>query len=106
LQQVDLRKTNSWRLKLGRLRQRRWWSTISKLGCAFVLCNRLSEVMKKDNTVKKHIINVSAMEGNFIAFFKESTSSTLIWLKLPWIYTYGRRRIGKIRIFMNAVDGG
>lgn len=36
-----------------------------------LLCNRLSEVMKKDNMGKKHIINVSAMEGNFHRFFKE-----------------------------------
>jgi NAD(P)-dependent dehydrogenase (short-subunit alcohol dehydrogenase family) len=34
----------------------------------FVLCNRLSEIMKKDNTGKKHIINVSAMEGKFHRF--------------------------------------
>jgi NAD(P)-dependent dehydrogenase (short-subunit alcohol dehydrogenase family) len=34
-------------------------------------CATAFEVMKKDNTGKKHIINVSAMEGKFYRDFKE-----------------------------------
>jgi hypothetical protein len=37
--------------------------------------------MKKDNTGKKHIINVSAMEGKFHRFFKEDRHPILIWPK-------------------------
>jgi hypothetical protein len=41
-----------------------------------------SEVIKIIR-VKKHIINVSAMEGKFHRFFKKHVIHTLIWLKLP-----------------------
>jgi hypothetical protein len=39
--------------------------------------------MKKTIRVKKHIINVSAMEGNFIAFFKEARHPHTNMAKLP-----------------------
>jgi len=72
LQQVDLRTTNSWRLKLGEV------STMELLEvqlvnaiAPFVLCNRLAPMMKQQNTGKKHIVNVTAMEGKFYRFSKE-----------------------------------
>ncbi|MEE9430107.1 MAG: SDR family NAD(P)-dependent oxidoreductase, partial [Melioribacteraceae bacterium] len=72
LQQVDLRKTNSWRLKLGEIETTEMIEVqLVNSVAPFVLCNRLAEVMKKDNTGQKHIINVSAMEGKFHRFFKE-----------------------------------
>ncbi|MFO7721048.1 MAG: SDR family NAD(P)-dependent oxidoreductase, partial [Gillisia sp.] len=64
LQQVDLRKTNSWRLKLGEIETTEMVEVqLVNAVAPFVLCNRLSALMKKENTGKKHIINVSAMEG-------------------------------------------
>jgi NAD(P)-dependent dehydrogenase (short-subunit alcohol dehydrogenase family) len=73
LQQVDLRKTNSWRLKLGQIETTEMIEVqLVNSVAPFVLCNRLTEVMKKDNTKQKHIINVSAMEGKFHRFFKEA----------------------------------
>ena len=37
----------------------------------FVLINQLIHLMRKDYTGKKHIVNVSAMEGKFHRFYKE-----------------------------------
>jgi NAD(P)-dependent dehydrogenase (short-subunit alcohol dehydrogenase family) len=69
LQQVDLRKTNSWRLRLGQIETTEMIEVqLVNSVAPFVLCNRLSEIMKKDNT-GKNIINVSAMEGKFHRFF-------------------------------------
>ena len=72
LQQVDLRKTNSWRLKLGEIEATEMVEVqLVNAVAPFVLCNRLSNVMMKEDTGKKHIINVSAMEGKFHRFKKE-----------------------------------
>ncbi|MFT7349874.1 MAG: NAD(P)-dependent dehydrogenase (short-subunit alcohol dehydrogenase family), partial [Candidatus Paceibacteria bacterium] len=72
LQQVDLRKTNSWRLRLGQIETTEMLEVqLVNSVAPFVLCNRLSELMKKNPTGQKHIINVSAMEGKFHRFFKE-----------------------------------
>ena len=58
LQQVDLRKTNSWRLKLGEIETTEMLEVqLVNSVAPFVLCNRLSEIMKKENTGIKHIIN-------------------------------------------------
>ena len=38
----------------------------------FVLCNRLIPMMRRDYTGQKHIVNVTAMEGKFYRFHKES----------------------------------
>ena len=72
LQQVDLRKTNSWRLKLGQIETPEMVEVqLVNAIAPFVLCNRLSNLMRKGNTGKKDIINVSAMEGKFHRFHKE-----------------------------------
>jgi NAD(P)-dependent dehydrogenase (short-subunit alcohol dehydrogenase family) len=55
LQQVDLRKTNSWRLKLGEIETTEMVEVqLVNAVAPFVLCNRLSNVMMKENTGKKH----------------------------------------------------
>ncbi|MFT5479814.1 MAG: NAD(P)-dependent dehydrogenase (short-subunit alcohol dehydrogenase family), partial [Bacteroidia bacterium] len=73
LQQVDLRKTNSWRLKLGEIQTNEMLEVqLVNSVAPFVLYNRLVHLMKKENTGMKHIINVSAMEGKFHQFHKES----------------------------------
>src|SRR5262249_43445330 len=66
LQQVDLRHVNSWRLGLADV------STAEMLEvqlvnsvAPFVLCSRLAPLMRKHPTGKKHVVNVSAMEGKF-----------------------------------------
>ena len=73
LQQVDLRKTNSWRLKLGEIETNEMLEVQLVNSIApFVLCNRLVNLMKKDDTGMKHIINVTAMEGKFHRYHKEA----------------------------------
>jgi NAD(P)-dependent dehydrogenase (short-subunit alcohol dehydrogenase family) len=71
LQQVDLRDRNSWRLGLGEV------SSIELLEvhlvnavAPFVLNARLKPLMLRHRTFDKHIVNVSAMEGQFYREFK------------------------------------
>jgi len=57
LQQVDLRTTNSWRLKLGEISTDEMLEVqLVNSVAPFVLCNRLATLMKKENTGMKHII--------------------------------------------------
>jgi len=71
LQQVDLRTSNSWRLKLGDIQTAEMLEIqLINSVAPFVLCNKLASLMKKDNTGQKHIVNVSAMEGKFMRFKK------------------------------------
>ena len=109
LQQVDLRKTNSWRLKLGQIETTEMIEVqLVNSVAPFVLCNRLSEVMKKDNTCKKHIINVSAMEGKFYRDFKEDRHphTNMAKAALNMLTHTAAGTLAKDGIFMNAVDTG
>lgn len=109
LQQVDLRKTNSWRLKLGEIETTEMIEVqLVNSVAPFVLCNRLSEVMKKDQTGKKHIINVSAMEGKFHSFFKEDRHphTNMAKAALNMLTHTAAGSLAKEGIYMNAVDTG
>ncbi len=109
LQQVDLRKTNSWRLKLGEIETTEMIEVqLVNAVAPFVLCNRLSEIMKKSNTGKKHIINVSAMEGKFHRFFKESRHphTNMAKAALNMLTHTSAQALAKDGIYMNAVDTG
>ncbi len=70
-QQVDLREVNSWRLKMAEV------PTVELLEvhlvnavAPFVLNARLKPLMERVPTADKHIVNVSAMEGQFYRTFK------------------------------------
>ena len=109
LQQVDLRKTNSWRLKLGEVHTNEMLEVqLVNSVAPFVLCNRLVNLMKKDNTGMKHIINVSAMEGKFHKFHKESrhphTNMAKAALNMMTLTSAGD--LVKYGIYTNAVDTG
>lgn len=109
LQQVDLRKTNSWRLKLGQIETTEMIEVqLVNSVAPFVLCNRLSEVMKRDRTGKKHIINVSAMEGKFYRDFKEDRHphTNMAKAALNMLTHTAAGTLAKDGIFMNAVDTG
>ena len=109
LQQVDLRKTNSWRLKLGEIETTEMIEVqLVNAVAPFVLCNRLSEIMKKENTGMKHIINVSAMEGKFFRFFKESRHphTNMAKAALNMLTHTSAMALAKDGIYMNAVDTG
>lgn len=109
LQQVDLRKINSWRLKLGQIETTEMIEVqLVNSVAPFVLCNRLSEVMKKDHTGKKHIVNVSAMEGKFYRDFKEDRHphTNMAKAALNMLTHTAAGTLAKDGIFMNAVDTG
>ncbi|QWX84376.1 SDR family oxidoreductase [Cellulophaga sp. HaHaR_3_176] len=109
LQQVDLRKTNSWRLKLGEIETPEMIEVqLVNAVAPFVLCNRLSKLMRKENTGKKHIINVSAMEGKFHRFFKEDRHphTNMAKAALNMMTHTSALDFAKDGVFMNAVDTG
>jgi NAD(P)-dependent dehydrogenase (short-subunit alcohol dehydrogenase family) len=109
LQQVDLRKTNSWRLKLGEIETTEMIEVqLVNSVAPFVLCNRLSNLMKEENTGQKHIINVSAMEGKFHRFRKEERHphTNMAKAALNMMTHTSASGFAKDGIFMNAVDTG
>lgn len=109
LQQVDLRKTNSWRLKLGEIETTEMIEVqLVNSVAPFVLCNRLSDLMKKENTGKKHIINVSAMEGKFQRFHKEDRHphTNMAKAALNMMTHTSASSLANFGIYMNAVDTG
>jgi len=109
LQQVDLRKTNSWRLKLGEVPTAEMLELqLVNAIAPFVLCNRLSNMMKRDNTGKKHIVNVSAMEGKFLRFKKSARHphTNMAKAALNMLTHTASSDLAKYGIFMNAVDTG
>jgi len=109
LQQVDLRKTNSWRLKLGEIEPVEMMEVQLVNSIApFVLCNRLSAMMRKDYTGQKHIVNVSAMEGKFHTFYKEDRHphTNMAKAALNMLTHTSASDLVKDGIFINAVDTG
>ncbi|WP_321492574.1 SDR family oxidoreductase [uncultured Desulfobacter sp.] len=109
LQQVDLRKTNSWRLKLGEIETAEMLEIQLVNNVApFVLCNRLAQMMKSDFTGQKHIVNVSAMEGKFLRFKKGSRHphTNMAKAALNMLTHTAAEDLAKYGIYMNAVDTG
>jgi NAD(P)-dependent dehydrogenase (short-subunit alcohol dehydrogenase family) len=109
LQQVDLRKSNSWRLKLGQIEPLEMMEVQLVNSIApFVLCNRLLPMMQKDFTGKKHIVNVSAMEGKFHGFKKADRHphTNMAKAALNMMTHTAASDLAKDGIFMNAVDTG
>ncbi|SMC99482.1 short chain dehydrogenase [Desulfocicer vacuolatum DSM 3385] len=109
LQQVDLRKTNSWRLRLGEIPTSEMLEIqLVNAVAPFVLCNRLAEIMKLDNTGQKHIVNVSAMEGKFLRFKKGSRHphTNMAKAALNMLTHTAASDLAKYGIFINAVDTG
>ncbi len=109
LQQVDLRQTNSWRLCLGQI------STAEMIElqlvnaiAPFVLCNKLSTMMKRENTGQKHIVNVSAMEGKFSRYIKTERHphTNMAKAALNMLTHTAWRDLANFGIFMNSVDTG
>ncbi|MFK8037259.1 MAG: SDR family oxidoreductase [Crocinitomicaceae bacterium] len=109
LQQVDLRKTNSWRLKLGEVETLEMVEVQLVNSIApFVLCNRLSVLMRKEQTGQKHIINVSAMEGKFETFKKNPRHphTNMAKAALNMMTHTSAGEFAKEGVFINAVDTG
>lgn len=109
LQQVDLRKTNSWRQRMGEIHTVEMLEVqLVNAVAPFVLINELSHLMKKDYTGKKHIVNVSAMEGKFHRFYKEDRHphTNMAKAALNMMTHTAATQFAKDGIFINAVDTG
>ena len=109
LQQVDLRTINSWRLKLGEIQTTEMIEIqLINAVAPFVLCNKLTPLMKKENTGQKHIVNVSAMEGKFMRFKKgeRHPHTNMAKAALNMLTHTSARELANHGIFMNAVDTG
>ncbi len=109
LQQVDLRTNNSWRLRLGEIPTAEMIELQLVNSIApFVLCNKLSNMMKRDNTGKKHIVNVSAMEGKFHRYTKTDRHphTNMAKAALNMLTHTSARDLVNNGIYMNAVDTG
>lgn len=109
LQQVDLRTKNSWRLKLGEIPTPELLEVqLVNAIAPFVLCNRLSTMMRRDYTGKKHIVNVTAMEGKFHRFKKADRHphTNMAKAALNMLTHTSASDLAKDGIYMNAVDTG
>jgi len=109
LQQVDLRASNSWRLKLGEIQTAEMLEIqLINAIAPFVLCNKLAPLMKKDCTGQKHIVNVSAMEGKFLRFKKgeRHPHTNMAKAALNMLTHTSASELATHGIFMNAVDTG
>jgi len=109
LQQVDLRKTNSWRLRLGEIETSEMFELqLVNAIAPFVLCNKLEPMMSRDFTGKKHMVNVSAMEGKFHRFKKSDRHphTNMAKAALNMLSHTAAGGLVKKGIYMNAVDTG
>jgi NAD(P)-dependent dehydrogenase (short-subunit alcohol dehydrogenase family) len=109
LQQVDLRGINSWRLALDQV------GTVELLEvqlvnaiAPFVLNARLRSLMQRQRTFDKHIVNVSAMEGQFYRRFKtdKHPHTNMAKAALNMMTRTSAPDYAKDGIFMNSVDTG
>jgi len=109
LQQVDLRSTNSWRLKLGEISTNEMLEVqLVNAVAPFVLNNRLVNIMKKEETGCKHIINVTAMEGKFHHFHKAARHphTNMAKAALNMMTLTSATDLVNYGIYTNAVDTG
>jgi NAD(P)-dependent dehydrogenase (short-subunit alcohol dehydrogenase family) len=74
----------------------------------FVLCSRLTPLMRRDNTGQKHIVNVTAMEGKFYRFTKPDRHphTNMAKAALNMLTHTSASDLAKDGIYMNAVDTG
>lgn len=109
LQQVDLRKVNSWRLKLADVPAPEMLEVQLVNSIApFVLCSKLAPLMRRSYTGQKHIVNVTAMEGKFHRYTKTDRHphTNMAKAALNMMTHTSAKDLAKDGIFMNAVDTG
>ena len=109
LQQVDRRDINSWRLPLDEV------GTVELLEvqlvnaiAPFLLNARLKPLLQKHRTFDKHIVNVSAMEGQFYRRYKtdKHPHTNMAKAALNMMTRTSASDYAKDGIFMNSVDTG
>jgi NAD(P)-dependent dehydrogenase (short-subunit alcohol dehydrogenase family) len=109
LQQIDLRPHNSWRLTLAEV------PTVELLEvhlvnavAPFVLSGKLKPLMVRERTFDKHIVNVSAMEGQFYRDHKtdKHPHTNMAKAALNMLTRTSAQDYEKDGIYMNSVDTG
>ncbi|OJY22926.1 MAG: oxidoreductase [Myxococcales bacterium 68-20] len=109
LQQVDLRSNNSWRLKLADVPSPEMLEVqLVNAVAPFILCSKLKPLMQRDRTGEKHIVNVSAVEGQFSRRKKtdKHPHTNMAKAALNMMTLTSAPDYAAEGIFMNAVDTG
>jgi NAD(P)-dependent dehydrogenase (short-subunit alcohol dehydrogenase family) len=108
-QQLDLREGNSWRMELADV------STLELIEvqlvnsiAPFVLTARLKPLMLRVSSKDKHVVNVSAMEGQFYRSFKTTRHphTNMAKAALNMMTRTSGAEFAKDGIHMNSVDTG
>jgi NAD(P)-dependent dehydrogenase (short-subunit alcohol dehydrogenase family) len=115
LQQVDLRTHNSWRLTLGDVPTLELLEVLLVNAAApFVMASKLKSLMLRDREPPhgtdpaKHIVMVSAMEGQFYRAFKtdKHPHTNMAKAALNMLVRTSAQDYAKDGIYLNAVDTG
>ena len=109
LQQVDLRTSNSWRLTLGDVPSPEMLEVqLVNAVAPFILCSKLKPLMVKTPGNDKHIVNVSAVEGQFARHTKtdKHPHTNMAKAALNMMTLTSAPDYAASGIFMNAVDTG
>ncbi|MFS8064777.1 MAG: SDR family NAD(P)-dependent oxidoreductase [Byssovorax sp.] len=109
LQQVDLRTMNSWRLTLSQVSSPEMLEVqLVNAVAPFILCSKLKPLMLRFPTGEKHIVNVSAMEGQFARRTKtdKHPHTNMAKAALNMMTLTSAPDYAADGIFMNAVDTG
>jgi NAD(P)-dependent dehydrogenase (short-subunit alcohol dehydrogenase family) len=109
LQQVDLRTMNSWRLTLGDVPSAEMLEVqLVNAVAPFILASKLKPLMTRHRTNDKHIVNVSAMEGQFARRTKtdKHPHTNMAKASLNMMTFTSAPDYASEGIFMNAVDTG
>ena len=109
-QQVDLRAINSWKLELGSVSTTEVVEThLCNAIAPFVMNSRLKPLMENENTTAdRHIVNVSAMEGQFYRVFKTTAhpQTNMAKASLNMMTRTSAADYVRTGIHMNSVDTG
>jgi len=109
LQQVDLRIKNSWRLRLSEVSSGELLEVqLVNAVAPFVLASKLKPLMMRTPERDKHIVNVSAMEGQFYRQYKtvRHPHTNMAKAALNMMTRTSAADYASDGIFMNSVDTG
>ncbi len=109
LQQVDMRTMNSWRMALADVPAPEMLEVqLVNAVAPFILCSKLKALMSRVPSRDKHIVNVSAMEGQFARYTKtdKHPHTNMAKAALNMMTFTSAPDYVKDGIFMNAVDTG
>jgi NAD(P)-dependent dehydrogenase (short-subunit alcohol dehydrogenase family) len=110
LQQIDLRTHNSWRTTLGDVPVVELLEVLLVNAAApFVLTSKLLPLLRRDNIGRdRHVVNVSAMEGQFYRAHKtdKHPHTNMAKAALNMLTRTSAMELVKDGVWMNAVDTG